>query len=179
MAVTNPFPRVTDFFLLGKTLKSHGTAGQMRIAVEDRFQQYIQSGTYIFFDLDGSKVPYQIASTDDGAHLVISLQGVDTKEQADSFAGLSFWLNLTDVLPKHLKSPKNRRDDWTRYQIYDTVSAQSFSILRTEEFPQQLMAVIVHDDRERYIPLSDHLITSIDQQEKLITMEFPEGLLEI
>ena len=173
------FTPVHNFFLIGKTLKSHGTGGKLRVAVEGQFKNYIKENSFLFFDLDGSKVPFKVTDVEEGAHFVIELEDVDNKKDSDILAGHDIFIPIDVVKPRHQRSPRNIKDKWDEYQLFDIRSNTTFTIERVEEFPQQLMAVVMIDERERLIPLSEQLISSIDKQKKLITMELPEGLLEI
>ena len=104
---------------------------------------------------------------------------MDNKKDSDILAGHDIFIPIDVVKPRHQRSPRNIKDKWDEYQLFDIRSNTTFTIERVEEFPQQLMAVVMIDERERLIPLSEQLISSIDKQKKLITMELPEGLLEI
>jgi 16S rRNA processing protein RimM len=177
--LSSTYPPVLNFFLIGKSLKSHGTAGKLRLALESQFKSYIKQDSFLFFNLDGSKVPFKINEVEDNAHFVIGLEDVTNKKDSDLLAGNDIWIEMDVVKPRHQRSPRNIKDKWEEYQLLDTRSNTTFTIERVEEFPQQLMAVVRIEDRERLIPLSEQLISSIDRQNKLITMELPEGLLEI
>jgi 16S rRNA processing protein RimM len=180
--MTSPYPRVQDFFLLGKVLKSHGTAGQLRVMIEDKYKSYMVPGAFLFFDINGSKVPHRIMEVEDHAHFVVVLEDIGNKNVSDTLSGKEFWITwiTTDKMqPRHLKSPKSIADRWELYTLVDQRTDQSFPVLRTEEFPQQLMAVIEHRGKELYIPLNDQLIQSIDRGQKIIVMEIPEGLLDL
>jgi 16S rRNA processing protein RimM len=173
------FKQVKDLFLIGKTLKSHGTAGQLRLMIEDKFKAYIVKGTYLFLDLDGSRVPFRIKGVHDAQHFVIALKDVDTKEESDVLSGKDLWIETELVKARHRLSPRNIKGKWDDYTILDATSGKSFDILRTEEYPQQLMAVVHHNEKEILIPLHEDLITDIDKSVKIIHMTIPEGLLEL
>ena len=173
------FPPVTQFFLIGKTLKSHGTGGQLRLLIEDHLKSYIKKGTYIFLDLDGSKIPFKIADVNVAAHFVIDLEDVTDKKNSDQLSGLDIWIPLAVVHARHQRSPKNLKDKWNEYVVEDTVGGNVYKIIRVEEYPQQLMAVVVIENREVLIPLSDALISEIDRSAKIIRMQIPEGLLDL
>ena len=177
--MSNPFPSVSTYFLLGKTLKSHGTGGQLRLLVERKFKPYLNPGNFLFFDHDGSKVPFKILTIEEDAHLVISLESVDSKQKSDLLANQDFWIPTTLIKPQHLNAPRQLQDDWADYFILDQSSKQMYPMLRTEEFPQQLMGVIELEGKEVFIPLHEDLISAIDKKERIIYMEIPEGLLEL
>ncbi len=174
-----PYPPVKDFFLIGKTLKSHGTAGQLRLMIEERLTSYVQRGSFVFLDIDGSRVPFQVAGVEEGQHFVISLEDVDGRQESDKLTGKEIWVPMEQVKPRHQKSPRNIKAKWEDYTIYDEKTGSSFPIIRTEEFPQQLMAIVEVNGKEILIPLHEQLIVDIDKEQKVIRMEIPEGLLEL
>ncbi len=177
--MSSPYPPVSQYFLIGRTLKSHGTGGQLRMLIEDRFKNYISEGTYLFFDLNGSKVPYMVTNVEEEAHFVISLEDVINKKESDLLAGQELWIPLATVKTRHQLSPKNINDKWSEYSLHDNVTGDDYKILRTEEYPQQLMAVIEIEQREMLVPLSDQLITEISKEKKRIFINIPEGLLDL
>jgi len=177
--LSNAYPPVKEFFLLGKTLKSHGTAGYLRLMIEDRLKGYVKPGLFVFLDLNGSRVPFQIKVVDDVQHFVILLEGINGKQESDTLTGKEIWIPMEQVKSRHLKSPRNINEKWDDYLIHDQKTNTSFRILRTEEFPQQLMAVIELNAHELLIPLHEQLILSIDRDQKIISMEIPEGLLDL
>lgn len=173
------YPSHYQFFHIGKTLKSHGTGGQLRLMIEDPYKGYIKKGSFIFFDLNGSKVPYMLLDIDDGAHFVITIEDVYNKKESDLLCGLDIWIPLENVKSRHQRSPRNIRDKWSDYRIQDEKTLTYFDIIRTEEFPQQLMAVVEVESKEILIPLNEQLISDIDKTNKIIIMEIPEGLLDL
>ncbi len=173
------YQQVRDFFLIGKTLKSHGTAGYMRLMIEDRFKGYLKPGSFVFLDLDGSRVPFRIADIDEGQHFIMLLEDINGKQESDTLTGKELWIPMEQVKPRHQKSLRNIKEKWEDYRIHDQATGIYYPILRTEEYPQQLMAVIDILGRDVLIPLNDQLIMEIDKEQKIIIMEIPEGLLDL
>lgn len=177
--MTNEYPPVSSFFLLGKTLKSHGTSGQLRLLVEDKLKGYFIPDEFIFIDINGSKVPFKIMEVNEDAHFVIGLDDINSKEYSDQLTNKEIWIPLEKIKTRHQNAPRHLKDQWADYFILDQDSLQSHPVLRTEEFPQQLMAVIEWKGKEFYVPLHEQLISSIDRKEKIIYMRIPEGLLDL
>lgn len=173
------YPPVTSYFRIGQALKSHGTGGQLRLLVEDRLKGYVRPGSYVFFDLNGSKVPYKVNEVDDHQHFVVSLDHVQGKQLSDLLAGKELWIPIDQVKERHRNSPRHVTEKWDAYAIEDESNGAIYPILRTEEFPQQLIAVIEVDGRQVMVPLHDQLISDIDKVEKRIRMQIPEGLLDL
>ena len=140
---------------------------------------YLQKGSFLFFDCNGSKVPYMITDLEEGAHTVISLEDVNDKKESDLLSGLDIWIPLDIVKPRHQRSPKNLSGKWEEFSIEDLSNNHVYKVERVEEFPQQLMAVISIDGSEKLIPLNESLIVELDRKNKMIRMNIPEGLFEI
>jgi 16S rRNA processing protein RimM len=177
--LSESFSSVLQYFLLGRTLKSHGTGGQLRLQIENKYKSYLKKGSFIFFELNGSKVPYEISGISDENHVVLTLNEIQNKKDSDKLSGLDLWIPIDDVKPLHRRSPKNIEGKWDKFSIRDDQTGKVYQILRVEEFPQQLMAVIQLNEKEMLIPLNDQLISSIDQEQKIIHMLLPGGLLEL
>jgi len=173
------YTQVKDFFLIGKTLKSHGTAGYLRLMIEDRFKGYLKPGSFVFLDLDGSRVPFRIADVDEGQHFTMLLEDINGKQESDTLTGKELWVPMEQIKPRHQKSLRNIKEQWEDYRIHDQATAIDYPILRTEEYPQQLMAVIDILGRDVLVPLNDQLIIEVDKEQKIIVMEIPEGLLDL
>ena len=140
---------------------------------------YIKPGSFIFFDIDGSRVPFKVKGVEEGQHFVISLEDVDGRQESDKLTGKEIWVPLEQIKSRHQKSPRNIKAKWEDYTIHDEKTGVSFPIIRTEEFPQQLMAIVEANGKEMMIPLHDQLIVDIDKDQKVIRMEIPEGLMEL
>lgn len=144
--------------------------------IDQPYKVYVQPEAFLFIDHDGSKVPYQVSAVDDGAHFVVGLKDILNKEDSDRMGGLDIWIPLSEVKSRHQRSPRNLKDKWDQYQIENVNTKERHDIIRVEEFPQQLMAIIKIEEKEILIPLSDQLIQEIDKKEKIVRMEIPEGL---
>ena len=51
--------------------------------------------------------------------------------------------------------------------------------MRIEEYPQQMMLVINHLEKELLIPLTDEWITEINKEESYIDMQLPDNFLDV
>ena len=173
------YKAIRDLFLVGKALKSHGTSGHLRVMVEEKYKSYLQPDASVFIDLDGSKVPYRITQVEDGAHFVVLFENIKGKNESDDLSGKEIWIPVDQVKERHLRSPRSLKEKWEDYVIRDETGGGEYAILRTEEYPQQLMAVIDIAGREVLVPLNDQLITDIDKDAKIIRMQIPEGLLDL
>jgi 16S rRNA processing protein RimM len=147
--------------------------------IEESHKGYFKRGSYLFIDINGSKVPFRIEGVEDNAHFIIKVEEVGEKSGSDNLSGKEICIPIGNVRSRHLKSTRHLRDAWDQYQIEDVETLIRYSIIKVTELPQQTMASIMVDQKELLIPLSEPLIESIDNEKKLIRMHIPEGLLDL
>lgn len=173
------FPQVKGYFQIGIVQKSHGTSGQLRLRVEAPLIRYVREGTYVFFNQDGSYVPYKIVGVEHDVHLVITLEDVNSKDISDSMSGKACFMIDGLVRDRDKINRFALRDILEGYTIIDVASMQHLLIRNTVEMPQQLMAVVMLGEKEVYIPLHEQLIDEVDHETRSIRMRLPEGLLDL
>ncbi|MNT82127.1 16S rRNA-processing protein RimM [compost metagenome] len=52
-------------------------------------------------------------------------------------------------------------------------------ILEVNEYPQQFVATVLYQETEILFPLNEDFIVEIDDEEKILTLDLPEGLLDV
>ena len=52
-------------------------------------------------------------------------------------------------------------------------------IIEVHEYPQQYIATVPYRFREVMFPLNDEIIQSIDEEQKILYIRLPDGLLEV
>jgi 16S rRNA processing protein RimM len=65
------------------------------------------------------------------------------------------------------------------YRIVDTTFGDLGPIIRVEDFPQQEIAICIVKEKEIMIPLNAEFIDSIDDEQKLVSVTLPEGLVNL
>ncbi|MBU4261912.1 MAG: ribosome maturation factor RimM [Proteobacteria bacterium] len=127
---------------------------------------------------EGTAKSYELLSCRiQGPAAVIKLAGVDTRSQADLLTGCQ-------VLVERQEIPELDDDEfyWDDLQGMTVVTAQG----RQLGTVSRLMATGAHDilvvvdrGREYLIPALDEFVVAIDAETGTITVDLPEGLLEI
>jgi 16S rRNA processing protein RimM len=168
------------FIDVGFIRKSYGYKGDVKLEIEDIYLDDVLETRFLLVGIDGLKVPFRIESLETDKDWIAKFHGVDDPSDTEKIVGKALFLTEKDI--KHAKKYIDEDEDkneWVQYSIKDLESGQVHQIIEIREFPQQLMAVIEKEGKEALIPLSDQLIDHIDDQEKLIVMNLPEGLLDL
>ncbi|MCU0441266.1 MAG: ribosome maturation factor RimM [Bacteroidia bacterium] len=160
-----------DFIAVGTIDKTHGTKGELRITLSSN-KQFKE---WAFLEIQGKPVPFKIVSFsptfDDGA--LLKLNTIDTIEQASSFVG------YTLLLPKgkRQKGEVYSEDDFTGFKLVDETLGNIGEVESIEEFPNQLLIKTTYKGNEVLIPAVEAFIEEIDEAERVIYLNLPEGLI--
>lgn len=165
--------------LLGRISKVYGHDGTVNVRLEKRFIEKIPLIESVFLEVEGKPVPFLIASSDypGGDILRLQFDGYESIEKASEFAGCKVFLT------SKLNADKNVNSDYqllTGYTLLLPDNTLVGTISELIENPGQLLAIVTSKNKtELYIPLHEDLITGIDQENRVIIMELPDGLTDL
>jgi len=169
---------IVDCFRVGTILKTKGLKGELHIYVDFDGLEKIKFNS-IFLDLSGKLVPYFVSSIKylqkSAAYLV--LEDVDTIEKASALAKKNIYL------PNKLK-PKQKEKEFTLMDLkgftaVDENEGELGVITDVHEYPKQFIATVTYKNCEVLFPLNEEIIKGIDITREIVTVDLPEGLLDI
>ncbi len=169
-----------NYIEIGEILKPFRTEGELLAVVGDKFQADTIKAKAIFIETNGQKVPFFIEEIDsDGEVFYIKFEEFSAPEEIKKYNGLKLFLRDSDLsLPvDQLYDNNDDKLDLAGFHILELNSGQSFEILKTEQYPQQIMAIVNIDGQEKLVPLVDEFIVKIDKNNNEIQMDLPENLL--
>ena len=170
-----------NFIHIGKTHKTYGVKGEVKLHVEDKYLDDIEVLKVVFLKINGKEVPYFVDSLKMGSNILIKFEDINSPEEAHAVVSKEMYARVEDLTPLE----ESTADDvlafskYTGYTIIDEEKGRVGVISEVVEFPQQEMAVVNYQGREILIPLNNELILKEDQGAKKLTMALPEGLLEL
>jgi 16S rRNA processing protein RimM len=170
--------KIEDCFRVGSILKTKGLKGEMQAYVDFDNLADIDFET-IFIELAGKLTPYFVESIKyqqkNAAYLY--LEDVDTIEKASI-------LVKRDIYLSNKLKPKKKKSDFTLkdlkgFTAVDVNEGELGEITAIHEYPQQLIAAVTYKSCEVLFPLNEEIITGIDVVKEIVTVDLPEGLLDI
>lgn len=161
---------------IGRTNKTHGTDGTMRITIDPAYERDFLAAKVVFLNVSGQATPFFVESRPGNETEFIKLEEVDSREAARSLTNLTLSLRREDIRAAG-PSPLPQAALLIGYQIEDHTEGRIGEVADVMELPQQLMAVVNYQDREILIPLTEALILDIDPKRRRILMDLPTGLL--
>ena len=125
----------------------------------------------------GSFIPYFIqsasAKTDTISHL--QLEGVKTREAANFLTSKKVWLPQADF-----QKLVNKNSPLALMGYIVQEKGKSIGVIQEIiEQPHQLLVTILYQGQEAYIPLHEESLKGVDHSKKTVTVELPDGLLDL
>ncbi|WP_113660546.1 ribosome maturation factor RimM [Pedobacter nanyangensis] len=167
-----------EAFYIGYVTKTKGLKGELQLYFE--FEDYQELDLdVLFLELNGKMVPFFVASHKlyDNSTGLFYFDDVDHVDKAQPLVKKKAYLPL---------SKKPVRDDDEFYYTdlkgfiaVDETLGELGEIIEINEYPQQFVATVNYQNKEILFPLNEDFIVEIDDEENILTLDLPEGLLDI
>lgn len=167
-----------ELISIGQIIKPHGIHGELSFTFTDDVFDRTDS-PYFVCEMDGIFVPFFIDEyrfrSENGA--LLKFKNITTEEQAKQFIKKEIFFPKAN-LPEG-EEPEMASDYFIGYTVIDKNSGEIGVIKEIDDSTINVLFVVKYKKEELYIPASDEYVCEIDEVEKTILMDLPEGLLEI
>jgi 16S rRNA processing protein RimM len=169
---------IDSCFKIGFVVKTHGLKGEVTISLDEDAPQDLSSIHSIFLEKDKRLVPYFIHSISNlGPKAFVKFEDVDSIEVAEKL------IKQTVYLQKSAR-PKSGRgefynDEIIHFKVIDETAGSVGSIVEIMQAGPNRLLVVDHEGKEVLIPVNSPFITSINKSKKIVTVNLPEGFLDI
>ncbi len=166
---------------IGVIVKTHGIAGEVVLRLFDEFSIDDLDTEFLFLDLDGGLVPFFLdeAREKNQSDVLVKLEQVKSDKAAT---------RLMDA-PVYGKKPDEDEDnsishDFSAYQLVG-YQCQAVGhghigeIVAIREISKNPLFEIDNDGQELLIPIVEHFIAGIDDEQQLVIFDLPEGLIDM
>lgn len=167
-----------DLIPIGKVLKPHGIHGEMAFEFSsDVFDR--EEVPFFIFELDGIFVPFRVVSyrLRSASTALVQLKGISTEEQARAFSGLTLYIS-SGYLGK-MDDEEVEVQYFEGFELVDIHHGSIGIVSEVDQTTENALFVIPRGDDEVLIPVGDSYILTIDHEKRIITVDLPEGLLEL
>lgn len=167
-----------DVFPIGQIIKPHGVNGEMSFHFKsDVFDA--EDLDYLIFEIDGILVPffiveYRFRSDFTG---LIRFDGINSEAEARTLAGLDIFIEK-----KYLDKVEDigiEPDYFVGFTIVDSQRGKLGCITEIDQSTENTLFVIGSGKDTLLIPVSEEYIQNVDHELKNITVQLPEGLLDL
>jgi 16S rRNA processing protein RimM len=167
-----------QYFTIGKFAATFGVEGQLVLQHVLGKKTSLKGLEVVFIEEKrDSFLPWFIESTaiKNEKELYIKLEGVNTKEKAKTLTPKPVWLKEDDF---HKYAAKAAPVSLLGYLVMDGADEIGL-VTEVIEQPHQLLCTVDYKGTEVLIPLHEASLKKIDQKNKKIITELPEGLLDL
>ena len=167
-----------DCVYLGKILKPFSYKGELKIYIEDFYIDQIKELDSFLLKIQGSYIPFTIkAITKNKSNIFrIILDGIDSEDLAKKLADVEIYTENNLIKRKVLEKKNNYI--FIDYVIYNNNSIIG-KIIDIVEIENQDLFEVVFNEKRILIPLVDEFVVNIDNNNKKIIMNLPEGLTDL
>jgi 16S rRNA processing protein RimM len=170
--------QVSECYKIGYIQKPHGLKGEVTIALSPEGPEELDSVETIFVERDNRLIPYFIESVSQrGDKAFVKFEDIDTVEMAGSISKSSLYL------PKSTRAKSGRGefydDEILGFDVQDKTYGDLGKITAVEQAGPNKLLLLIYQEKEILIPVNGPFIVSINKTKKLITVNLPEGFLEI
>ena len=164
-----------EVYKIGTITRTHGVRGEVSLSFTDDVWDRADAD-YLVLRIDGILVPFfmeEYRFRSDTTALV-KFQDYDSAEAAKEFCGC-------DVYFPHALTPSPEEDGeytWRYFTGFRVVDKQAGELGEITYVDDSTQNVLFHVG-EHLIPAVESFISDIDHQARIITMQLPEGLLEL
>ena len=167
-----------QYFKIGKLVASFGLKGELvlrhslgnKTALKGLETIFIEEGKDNF-------MPYFITGTSvkNESELYIQLDSIVTMETARKLTPKEVWITEADFKKFAAKSSPISFLGFTMVQGKEKLG----EIIEVIEQPHQILCTILYKGKEAFIPIHEASLEKIDQKNRQVFVQLPDGLLEI
>ena len=165
---------------VGYIQKPHGIKGELVLQFAKEFEETFEGIDCLFVEVDGGLVPFFIA--DEGFRYkssesaICKFDFVDSQEKAKALVGCKIFVLDEEVIETEHKEVNSVL---IGMRTFDARFGEIGLISRVDDYSGNLVITVDHQKAEILIPLSDEIITSIDEEKRELYLDCPTGLIEI
>lgn len=171
--------RKEDCFYLGKIAKKFSFKGEVLAYLDTDEPELYQNLESVFVERNKTLVPFFIEtrSIHKEKFLRIRFEDIQTEAQADEIMGSELYLPLS-MLPQ-LEGTQFYFHEVIGFEVIDLIRGNIGVITAINDSGAQPLFEIDKNGTELLIPLIDDFIIALDRKNKTITLETPEGLVDL
>jgi 16S rRNA processing protein RimM len=174
--------RKEDCYLAGTFVKTHGVKGELIVKTNNDLLEKNKLES-ILVDIDGGLVPFFIAKNGLNARnhssVRILLDDMLNEEKAKRFIGCDIYVPMKDVQNYIEELDEVDPNVLIGFFYIDDERGELGEIIDIQDFAGNIVMVIDIKGEEVMIPFADENFIDLDEETKTITMETPEGLLDL
>lgn len=167
-----------EIIQVGRTQKPYGIKGEINILFINAEYTELDS-EYYFLMIENIPVPFFIEEFTFSTDVLARVKFEDINDEKDA----SRYTNLDVYIPREIMRDleDSNSSSWSYFVGYKVVGTNGEvigKISSVDESTLNTLFILHNEEKEILIPATADFISAIDEEEKIIEMNLPEGLLE-
>lgn len=156
----------SDIVTIGTIVRTHGKQGELQCRTTNEYWDDAEA-TFLILRINAIPVPFRVLDWRvKGQDLLFTLKGITTEEQALALVGCEVSMLRSDIANPEEQALLSWQDI-VGYRIGEAT---------IEQIDDSTANVLAQLSDGRLVPLHEDLITDIDHDQRIVTMNLPEGL---
>lgn len=171
-----------ELYPVGKLQKTHALKGELNVLL-DISPDYFESGNPAILEIDGIYVPFYLESLRPKGSFsyLVKFEGIDSEFEAKQLVNKTVFA-LRDKLKEFMSDVDDDDylllDEFVGWTIKDKEAGEVGTIMEIDTNTEnQLFIVMTPEGKTVYIPFTEDFIEEMDQDNRVILMSLPEGLI--
>ena len=161
---------------IGTTGRPHGIRGELSLYVEEVYEDDLLLARALL--IGERPVPYFVEHFRQGGKITVKLERFDNREQVALLANKPVLLPASEVTPRE-PDPVTPWDGVLGFRIHAEGYPELGPVEAIVDLPEHYLAEITHNEKTVYIPLHEDLVREMRNEDGLLVMDLPEGLLDL
>lgn len=168
-----------ELIKVGRIGRPHGLRGELKVSIDDIYFEDVIQQDSLLVAVGSQYIPHFVEAWRSGGNL-LKLEEIDDKESAQLLQQREIYLaaNLLTV-PEEDIPVENPFVQYVDFTIVEETVGKVGVIQAIIDLPEHYLAEVAYEDKVIMIPLHEDLISSTDEDRKVLQMVLPEGLLEL
>lgn len=155
---------------VGRIIKTHGYEGKLRIDIDDYTDIDLKEPLFLMFDQ--KPVPFFITEHTKSNPYIVSFADIDTLEKAQKIQGKDLYAPVHQV-------EYEEDGSFVGFTLVDSKLGVIGKVESVIDTGAQELIQTTYRQRECLIPLVEDFIVEVNEDKQKLTMNIPEGLLNL
>lgn len=169
----------SQWFSVGRIIKTHGIHGEVVLKADKELTEVILHKESVFIELNNELVPFLLtdAFRMQADSLVIAFEDIANPEQAKFILQKNVFIPTSEL-------PSRKENTLQAFHVngYNVIDIEFGHIGTATEIlhtPMQSLLVVDSPGGEVLIPVDESIILEVNDADKVIRVDLPDGLLEL
>ena len=165
---------------IGFIRKMHGVHGDLVLEFEPEFEWSVAEAERFLLEIDGLLVPFFLK--EDGLRfksaktVILSFLWIETEKTARRLVGCPVFLFYDEIVDE-TEAPLVSK--FLHFILIDNKLGEIGTITAADDFSGNLVFSVQHKGEEILIPFNEDFLVSVDEKQKILKLNLPDGLIDV